>query len=313
MLLFMPETCRKIVGDGSVPPPAYNRSFMNYINERNREKAGLGPPDYAERDALAKKRGPIRFPNPLKTLVIATDIECFLILFYASLVYAGFYAVISGMPSQLKEIYGFSESIVGVMFLPLAGGSVVAAFTQGKVVDWSFAREAKKLGMPVTKSKQQDLINFPIEYARLRAAFPMVLLSFLATVCYGWLLHFRVSVGGVCVVLFLMGIGMIGATQCISILIVDINPGQAGTATAAFNLIRCLLGAGATAVILPMIDAMGMGWSYTLVGGIWVVFCPMLWVVIKCGPRWRKEKRAKSEKATEVKREKDEAKGIEKV
>ncbi len=192
----MPETCRLIVGDGSVPPPKWNRSLTHYLNERRREKEGLGPPDYAERDALAKKRGPLRFPNPLKTLVVAAEKEGFLVLFFAGIVYAGFYAVISGMPSQLKDIYGFDDLTVGLMYLPLSGGSIVAAFTQGRLIDWSFQREAKRLGMKVTKRKQQDLSNFPVEKARLQVALPMLLLATISTIVYGWILHYRVSIAG---------------------------------------------------------------------------------------------------------------------
>ncbi|KAE8452761.1 hypothetical protein EG329_013033 [Mollisiaceae sp. DMI_Dod_QoI] len=224
MLLFMPETCRKIVGDGSIPPPTWNRSFMNHINEKRREKAGLGPPDYAERDALKKKRGKIRFPNPLDTLVVATEKEGFLILFFAGIVYAGFYAVISGMPSQLKDIYGYDDVKVGLMYLPLAGGSVVAAFTQGRFIDWNYRRHAQKLGIVVQKRKMQDLSNFPIERARLEVAMPFLLLACLSTISYGWILDKRTSVAGPIVMLFVQGFGLIASTQCISILIVDINP-----------------------------------------------------------------------------------------
>lgn len=38
MLLFMPETCRKIVGDGSIPPPSWNRSLMNHIDVEKEAK-----------------------------------------------------------------------------------------------------------------------------------------------------------------------------------------------------------------------------------------------------------------------------------
>ena len=307
MLLFMPETCRLIVGDGSVPPPKWNRSLLNVVNERKREKTGLGTPDYAERDLLAKQRGPIRFPNPLETLVVATEKEGFLVLFFAGIVYAGFYAVISGMPSQLKEIYGYNDLTVGLMYLPISGGSIVAAFVQGRVVDWSFQREARRIGMKVTKSRQQDLTDFPIEKARLQVGIPMLLLACLSTIAYGWILHFRTNVAGPCVMLFLQGFSLIASTQVISILIVDINPGLAGTATAAFNLIRCLLGAGATALIVPMTNSLGLGWSYTLIGLLYVALSPMLFVVIKCGPKWRKERKEKADKKERLEREKEEA------
>jgi len=306
ILLFMPETCRLIVGDGSVPPPKWNRSFTNYLNERRREKEGLGPPDYAERDALAKKRGRLRFPNPLETLVVATETEGFFILFFAGIVYAGMYTIMGGMPSQLKDIYGFDDLKVGLMFLPISGGSIVAAFTQGRLIDWSFQREAKKLGIKVTKRRQQDLSKFSIEKARLQVAFPMLLLSTISMIIYGWFLHFHVSIAGPCVILFVFGFAQIAFSQCISILMVDINPGIAGTATAAYNLIRCLLGAGSTALIVPMTNAMGLGWAYTLIGLIYVLMSPMLLAVVRWGPGWRKVKAEKEERKEREKKEREE-------
>jgi len=304
LLLFFPETGRNIVGDGTIPPPKWNRSFMNHVNEKKRLKQGIVP-DYAERDALAKKRR-IRFPNPLATLVVATEKEEACVLFFAGIVYAGFYAIISGMPSQLRDIYGFDDLIIGLMYLPLAGGSLIAAFTQGKIIDWSYHREAKRLGMEVKKSRQQDLSNFPIEKARLQVAVPLLLSCSLFTIAYGWILHSRTNVAGPCIMLFFLGYTLIASTQSISILIVDINPGKAGTATAANNLIRCLLGAGATALISPMTNKMGLGWAYTFIGLVYVVLSPLLWVVIRWGPGWRRERMERDERRAKEKKERKE-------
>jgi MFS family permease len=306
LLLFFPETGRNIVGDGTIPPPKWNRSLMNYINEHKRLKEGIQP-DYAARDELARKRGRIRFPNPLATLVVAAEKEATCVLGFAGIVYAGFYAIISGMPSQLKEIYGYSDLVVGLMYLPISGGSLLAAFTQGKLIDWSYHREARRLGIKVVKSREQDLSNFPIEKARLQVAIPLLFACALFTVAYGWILHFRTNVAGPCIILFFLGYTLIASTQSISILIVDINPGLAGTATAAFNLVRCLLGAGATALILPMTNAMGWGWAYTLIAFIYVIMSPLLWLVIRNGPGWRKARWEVDERKEKEKREKKEA------
>lgn len=303
--LFFPETGRVIVGDGTIPPPKWNTSLTYYFAEKKRRKQGIEP-DFAERDALAKERH-IRFPNPLATLVVATEKEGALILVFAGTVYAGFYAVMAGMPSQLKEIYGYSDLTIGLMFLPICGSSILAAFTQGRIIDWSYAREARRLGIVLVKSRAQDLTNFPIEKVRCLVAFPMLIASSLFTCGYGWMLHYRVSVAGPCVMLFFMGYTLIASTQSISVLIVDINPGLAGTATAAFNLVRCLLGAGAAAVIVPMVDAMGLGWAYTLIGLIYILFCPMLLAVVKYGPGWRKTRWEKEEIKAREKKEKRKA------
>lgn len=273
--------------------PKWNRSLVGIFNERKLVKAGT-PPNFAKRDELALTRR-IRFPNPLATLNILFDKEIGLVLFFAGMVYAGFYALVSSMPSQFKAIYNFSDLKIALMYLPIAGGSLVAAFSIGKLIDWAYFREARKLGVKVIKSRQQDLRNFPIEKARLVISFPALLVAATSMIGYGWILHFQTSIAGPCVMLFLMGYTLIGGTQAINILIVDVNPGLAGTATAAMNISRCLLGAGASAVIIPMVEKMGVGWAFTLIGAIYVLLAPILLLVIRCGPRWRREKAEKEE------------------
>lgn len=54
----------------------------------------------------------------------------------------------------------------------------------------------------------------------------------------------------------------------INTLIVDLYPGKAASATAAVNLGRCVLGAGAVAVVQPLIAAVGAGWTFTVGAGL---------------------------------------------
>ncbi|RAL61318.1 hypothetical protein DID88_009454 [Monilinia fructigena] len=81
LLFFMPETCRKIVGDGSIPLSNWNRCLVNIYNERKNHEQGISP-DYTKRDELAAARN-IRFPNPLSNLRIISEKEAALLLFYA--------------------------------------------------------------------------------------------------------------------------------------------------------------------------------------------------------------------------------------
>ena len=75
-----------------------------------------------------------------------------------------------------------------------------------------------------------------------------------------------------------------------------------------------MLGAGATALILPMTDKMGLGWAYTLIGLVYVVLAPMLLAVVKWGPTWRRERKEKEDERARLKKEKAEAvEGVEKV
>ncbi|KAJ9109769.1 hypothetical protein QFC19_001999 [Naganishia cerealis] len=53
-------------------------------------------------------------------------------------------------------------------------------------------------------------------------------------------------------------------------------------------VVGCLIGAGATSVIDPVINAIGEGWAFTLFSGIIIVLTPMPIILVKKGPSWRK-------------------------
>jgi hypothetical protein len=51
------------------------------------------------------------------------------------------------------------------------------------------------------------------------------------------------------------------------------------------------MGAGGTAMVLPIIRAIGTGWTFTLIAGILLLSLVFLALQISRGPKWRKQKR----------------------
>lgn len=219
-----------------------------------------------------------------------------MLLAYSAVVFAGFYAIVTALPSQLAHLYGYNDLQIGFMYLPTAGGSLAAATVAGPAINWNYRRHAARLGVEVDKARQADLAKFPIESARLEVGLPLLFLSAAVTVGWGWAIQAEAHVAVICVLLFLVGLTIVGFNNSVNVLIVDIYPGKAGAAVAANNFTRCLVGAGATAVIVPMLNRMGAGWTYTLIAGLYVVFSPMLWLTMRRGMTWRAEVREKEEK-----------------
>lgn len=63
------------------------------------------------------------------------------------------------------------------------------------------------------------------------------------------------------------------------------------------NLVRCSFGALVSSVINLIIDAMGVGWTFTLLSLIVLLFAPALTLlVIHKGPDWRKARTLRSGK-----------------
>jgi hypothetical protein len=95
------------------------------------------------------------------------------------------------------------------------------------------------------------------------------------------------------ILLFIAGITLTGFSNPLMTLIVDINPGVTGAASAANNLTKGLVGAAASAFINPLITAVGTGFAFTIIALSYVIFFPALWLVMRDGVKWRQEKLAK--------------------
>ncbi|KAL4955446.1 major facilitator superfamily domain-containing protein [Aspergillus filifer] len=296
LLIFLPETCRAVVGNGSVPPKRWNRSIWQIIRARtwseSNNAAATIEPAY---NTLQKRRKRV---NPLTaSLSLATDSKkALIILIYGALLFSGYMAILSTLTSELEARFHYNTIQIGLCYLPLGLGSITSRWTVGTLLDMNFRREAKRQGLIIAKNKQQHLRRFDIERARLAVTLPFTYLSVAFVMGYGWVMQVWTvtgstgSIAGTLVFVFLSGHSTSGSFSSLNTLIVDINAESPATAVAASNLFRCLLGAGAVAAATPLIERIGMGWMATLVAGIWVVMSPCLWVVYYRGFCWRGKK-----------------------
>lgn len=297
-LAAFPETGRSVVGNGSVPPQGWNMSLLDYSNHRKSKGAENELPRAALRELEAKRK--LRFPNPLGTLRVIIQKDAGLLLLYNSLVYTAFYNVIASAPYLFEQIYGFNDLQIGLAFIPFGVGALVAPLTSGRLMDWNYRRIAKKKGFSIDRKRGDDLRSFPLERARLQVASPMLVIGTSATLCYGWILQIETSLAAPLVMHFLIGLFLTGAFNCMSVMLIDYYPLSPSTATAANNLIRCLVGAGGTGIINIMIDGMGRGWCFTFIAAVVAAASPILFVLLRWGPKWREERRLRMESKNEA-------------
>ncbi len=131
IVLVLPETSRSVVGNGSVPPQKWNYSVLDLFRRRQQRKSGA----HVEVKTVAKRK---RRPNPLEAVKIAFQKETGMILFSGALLYAGFFAVLAGLPSQLQEKYQFNTLQIGLCYLPYGLGSLTSRWTVGTLLDWNY-------------------------------------------------------------------------------------------------------------------------------------------------------------------------------
>ncbi|KAH8690282.1 putative MFS transporter [Talaromyces proteolyticus] len=292
--IIYPETCRAVVGNGSVPAPKWNRSVYQVVKSNLcPQKMFTGPPNYDTLQNRNKRRA-----NPLASAMIATEKEAFFILIYGSLLYAGFMSVLSTLTSELQLRFDFNSIQIGLCYLPLGFGSLTSRWTVGFLLDKNFKREARRQGLPIVKNRQQEIEKFNIEIARLTITIPLVYIGALCLIAYGWVMEYKTSLAGPMVTLFFMGHCITGAFSSLNTLIVDTHRQSPATAVAANNLWRCLVGAGAIAIAAPLIDRIGIGWTATFIAFLWIFFSPIMWAVYKWGYAWREKSRLEEQERT---------------
>ncbi len=290
-ILTVPETCRKVVGNGSIPARGWNMTALDLIHRR-------GQPQHTAASGSAPKRE-LRFPNPLNALRVVFEKDLALLLFYNTMIYLVFILIAATLSTEFADIYHLTNLQTGLCYLPYGIGCCVAAVVQGYILDSNYRRIAHKIGFTIDYKRGDDLREFPIEKARIRPVYPMLATGIAAVICYGWVLQAETSLAGPLVLLFVVGLCVTGSFSILNTLLVDLYPEAPATAVAANNLVRCLFGAAGTAFIESMLRALGRGWTYTFWALVLVVFSPLLWVLTVRGPRWREERRVRKLKETE--------------
>ncbi|GAA5998425.1 MFS transporter [Rhodotorula paludigena] len=309
LVLFLPETLRSLVGNGSIPARGINRSGVSIWHEHQQRKR-QGPRDEeAEAASLAAKppqKGwkDVRPFAPLK-MFREKDVVC--VLVFNAVTYTLFYTVTTSTGSVFKDTYGLNETELGLCFLANGVGCLLATFTGGPrmTADYKHVRqqvERKKLaeGISLEEQKRQqkgqdqnDLSAFPIEKARLRSMPYFFFLLVAATIVYGWVVDRGVHISVPLIMQFIIGLSVTSVFNIVGTLLVDLYPGQSASATAANNLIRCCFGAAGTGFIEPLLNRLGAGWSFTMLTLINCLFIPLMLLEWRYGMKWRAERAAR--------------------
>ncbi|GAM84947.1 hypothetical protein ANO11243_029500 [Dothideomycetidae sp. 11243] len=303
---FFPETNRSIVGNGSIPTTGLNRSVIDLLRTRNLAASQADDcqnPEVAQsqKQQQMPERRPLRFPNPLNGLKLLGEKDIGLLLIVNALLFSLWYCVLSTTPYLFAKLYQFDQLQIGLCYLPLGVGAMCAPVINGKLLDWNFRRTAARIGMKIDRKRATDLKEFPLEKARMEIIMPFMFTTITCNFIYGWVMHKGAPLPAALVLQFIIGIANTAAFAGMNVLLVDLFPQSPSTVIAANNLCRCFLGAGATAVVIPLVDAIGTGGAFSLACGLLALTTPISWVLVQKGPGWRMERREKMAKLKEEK------------
>ncbi|KAF8078858.1 MFS general substrate transporter [Lyophyllum atratum] len=282
LILVLPETLRSLVGDGSVIPSVIHRPVIPMIKPK-------GEPCY---DSIPRAK-PSR--NPFRLLA---HIDIIILLSLNAIVCAVFYAFTATISTLFVVAYPYlSETEIGLCFLAIGGGMAIGSSLNGKILDWEYREFSKKLTVgsqavaEEPSQKHHVSSNFPIEKARLRALPILIMLLVACCAGYGWCVAKQVNIAGPLILQILVGYVAIAVMNSTQTLMIDLFPGQGSSITACNNLIRCSLSAFLVSVIDLMLRALGVGWTYVLLGGVSLLGIPLLYLEMRIGPACRAKRR----------------------
>lgn len=282
ILGFLHETCRVVVGDGSVPPQPWNRPVIALISPRNRTSPN--------KQTLVTFR---RKPGVFTSVALVTKKPFGLLILFGTVLFSGSMVQLSCIPALFESKYNFDPLQVGLAYIPVAVGGLTARWTCGTLADRNFRRHGRFAGVEIARNQQfkDSLLEIPLERARLQILLPMAYLWCIWMIAYSWLIDRDVHMAAPLVTLFFLGNASTGTSNILCMLIIDLHSHQPATAMAALNLFRFAFGAGAVAAGVPLIQAVGIGWMGTAFALLALIASPALWLVYFHGHEWRRSKR----------------------
>ncbi|KAH6633844.1 major facilitator superfamily domain-containing protein [Chaetomium sp. MPI-SDFR-AT-0129] len=294
VVLFLPETLRRIAGNGTIPLRGINRPIV--YQSLKKDWTALHPDD--DPNAEPEKAPQITLSSVLSPLRFLFEKDVFCTLLFGAVVYAIWSSVTSSSTALFQPRYNLSDLQVGLIFLPNGAGCILGSYLTGKILDRDYrtveAQYRLDKGLPadapVSSKKTAD---FPVSQARLRSAWYQVLIFVASIGGYGYAITSPVlgtSPSGMAVPLVLQFIIAFTATGLFtqnSALMVDLYPGASASATAVNNLIRCAIGAAGVAAVQFIIDAIGAGPTFLMFAGVTVALSPLLYLEWVFGNQWR--------------------------
>ncbi|KAF6825965.1 major facilitator superfamily transporter [Colletotrichum plurivorum] len=281
--LLLPETKRSVVDDGSVRAPRYLRAPLKWLDAPKTTLTPTAP-------AAAKFR--IDFGAPVRLLV---EPECLCIVLFTGVSYTVWQVTMVATATLYAERYGLDELSIGLTYISNGVGSVCGSVLTGKLLNLEYKRQLEKEqragaaaddGSPPSNEVQN------IELARIKPVVIPTVIYVASVVALGWIIESNVHIAASIAMAFFVGGLSTVILAVFSTLIVDIFRTQSFSATASMNLSRCLLSAGGTAAIGPLIRAVGVGWAFTLCALATLLSCSFVALELWRGRHWRARRTA---------------------
>lgn len=262
VFVLLTETCRSIVGNGSIRPknllyaaPALCLpSYKQYLND---DRTTLAP------------RVPLDFLAPWRILIQPTSIA---VLLPSGLQFTAWTMCLTSLSTALEDDpWNYSVMHVGLMYLPQGICCLVASILSGRVLNDYYTWRRNKYEEKYKDIDKKSRPPFNKIRVRLDVAIVPTICTLLGLLLFGWMLDKQGSIVGVVIGLCFASFGSSSFIAIVTTMLVDLYPARGLASTACVNLVRCILGAAFVAALDQMEQTMGIGGVYTLMAGLCLV------------------------------------------
>ncbi|KAK4865151.1 hypothetical protein LT330_001774 [Penicillium expansum] len=225
------------------------------------------------------------FIDPLKIILYLRFLPVLLSVYYASIAFGSLYVLnISVEDTFGKAPYNFSTTIVGLLYIPNSLGYMVSSIFGGKWMDSIMQREAKKANRYDEKGR---LVLRPEDRMRENAWLGAFMYP-AALIWYGWASERGVFWLVPMIANFFFGMGSMLIFSMVTTMLTEFMPKKSSEGVALNNFMRNIFSCVGTVVTAPIIDGIGNGWLFTILGLLGFASSSVIFLMRVNGPKWRK-------------------------
>ncbi|TDZ67217.1 MFS transporter OpS2 [Colletotrichum trifolii] len=232
--------------------------------------------------ALLKKS----FVDPLSVLLYLRFPPVAITVYFAAITFGALFVVnISVQATFSAAPYGFNQLIIGLFYFPAGLGYFIASILGGRWLDIIMAREARKAGRYDADGK---LVMLPEDRMRENAWIAATVYP-ASLIFYGWVAEKGLFWFVPCISLFTFGASSMLVFGAATTMLTEFMPKRSSGGVAVNNFVRNIFSCVGAVAAEPVINAIGNGWLFTILGIFtWVTGYMCVFVLRKKAPAWRK-------------------------
>lgn len=273
-LIILPETSRKIVGNGLVDPKGIQHRLLFLYLPHFKKQLTNDVETIEPRKAF----------DILATFRILLHWDMIIALIPCGMIYASWNCLLAEISTVLgAPPFNYCVMHVGYVYMPQGVMTLAGSLVAGRILNWYYAYRKKQYN----EKKERDMIEEKVssEYppfdnsrARLDVCLIPIGLFVIGLTMFGWCLEYRVNIATIYISSILVAFSLSVMISAVTTLAVDRNPGQGHSASSCVNMVRCWLGALFIGVLDNMVKKMGLGGTFTFLAGVTAVLSGvMIW------------------------------------